>query len=110
MDKVVDSLEKAYQDIIDAATNILEEATKEDVDFIKAKQNADSSETTASSISLLEAYVGEIPINSGLKIFNEKLASFKVACDQADELVKSAKQKITDMEKDETNQPDGRNI
>ncbi|TKY70141.1 Mediator of RNA polymerase II transcription subunit 32 [Spatholobus suberectus] len=61
MDSVVDSLDNAYKDFVDAATNVLE-----------AKENDGSNKTTT---------------DSALENFKQKWESFKVACDQAEEFV-----------------------
>nr|BBA91667.1 putative subunit of Mediator complex [Lotus japonicus] len=63
MDSVVDSLNNAYQDLVDAAANVLE-----------AKENVGALETTATDTA---------PEN-----FKQKLILFKVACDQAEEFVR----------------------
>ena len=62
MDKVVDCLDNAYQEFVAAATNVLE-----------TKASANGERTAAT--------------DAALEIFSKKWEAFKVACDQADELV-----------------------
>ncbi|RDX92670.1 Mediator of RNA polymerase II transcription subunit 32, partial [Mucuna pruriens] len=68
MDKVVNSLGSAYEDFVDAATEVLENKEKEDLD--------------------------QITTDLALENFNQKRELFKVACDQAEEFVGSIKQRI----------------
>ncbi|KAK8626979.1 hypothetical protein V6N13_134608 [Hibiscus sabdariffa] len=70
MDKVVDCLENAYQEFVTAAAAVLE------------SKSASDCERTAATDSATEN-------------FKKKWEAFKVACDQAEELVDSAKQRIT---------------
>ncbi|MBA0614080.1 hypothetical protein Godav_014413 [Gossypium davidsonii] len=70
MEKVVDCLENAYQEFVDAAAAVLE--TKASFDC----------ERTAATDAALES-------------FKKKWETFKAACDQAQELVDSVKQRIT---------------
>ncbi|KAL5560951.1 hypothetical protein UlMin_030698 [Ulmus minor] len=69
MDKIVDSLNNAYQDFVGAAANVLE--TKE----------ASAGQKTAATDAALEN-------------FKQKWELFRVACDQAEEFVESVKQRI----------------
>lgn len=69
MDKVVDSLSNAYQDFVTAAAIVLE-----------AKEDPNALKTTTRDTSL--------------ENFKKKWDLFKVACDQADEFVDSARQRI----------------
>ncbi|KAE8672796.1 Mediator of RNA polymerase II transcription subunit 32 [Hibiscus syriacus] len=69
MDKVVDCLENAYQEFVTAATTVLESKAASDDDQAAA--------------------------DAALESFKKKWEAFKAACDQADELVDSAKQRIT---------------
>ncbi|GMJ09699.1 MEDIATOR 32, mediator 2 [Hibiscus trionum] len=69
MDNIVDSLNNAYQEFVVAAATVLE--TKE------------------SSASLKTAAT-----DAALESFKQKWELFRVACDQAEELVESVKQRI----------------
>ncbi|XVF44920.1 hypothetical protein PTKIN_Ptkin02bG0161800 [Pterospermum kingtungense] len=69
MDKVVDSLENTYQEFVVAAANVLE-----------TKASANGERTTAT--------------DAALENFKKKWEAFKVACDQADELVDSVRQSL----------------
>ncbi|XP_019454170.1 PREDICTED: mediator of RNA polymerase II transcription subunit 32-like [Lupinus angustifolius] len=69
MDSVVDSINNAYQDFIAAAATVLE-----------AKESAGAVKTTAT--------------DTALENFKQKWELFRVACDQAEEFVESAKQRI----------------
>ncbi|EOX98584.1 Uncharacterized protein TCM_007303 [Theobroma cacao] len=70
MDKVVDSLNNAYQEFVSAAGDVLETTA------------SCNGETTAAADAALEN-------------FKKKWETFRAACDQADEFVDSFKQSIT---------------
>ncbi|KAJ7967347.1 Mediator of RNA polymerase II transcription subunit 32 [Quillaja saponaria] len=69
MDKIVDSLESAYNDYIAAAAIVLE-----------TKENSGGEKTATTDAALVN--------------FKQKLEQFKVACDQAEEFVESTKQRL----------------
>ncbi|KAK7257931.1 hypothetical protein RIF29_32263 [Crotalaria pallida] len=69
MDNLVDSLNKALQDFISAAAAVL-----------KSKARADANKTA--------------DVDTALENVKEKWELFKVACDKAEEFVRSAKQRI----------------
>ncbi|CAN1144010.1 Mediator of RNA polymerase II transcription subunit 32 [Linum perenne] len=69
MDEMVDSLNNAYQEFVTAAANVLE-----------TKELAGAQNTTAT--------------DNSLENFKQKWELFRVACDQAEELVESVKQRI----------------
>ncbi|XVF01445.1 hypothetical protein REPUB_Repub04eG0089900 [Reevesia pubescens] len=70
MDKVADFLENAYQELVTAFTTVVE---------TKAAANGERTAAT----------------DAALENFKQKWEAFKVACNQADELVDSVKQSIT---------------
>ncbi|MBA0799098.1 hypothetical protein Gohar_009631 [Gossypium harknessii] len=70
MEKVVDCLENAYREFVDAAAAVLE-----------TKASSDCERTAAT--------------DAALESFKKKWETFKAACDQAQELVDSVKQRIT---------------
>ncbi|KAJ7969107.1 mediator of RNA polymerase II transcription subunit 32 [Quillaja saponaria] len=69
MDNIVNSMEKAYDDYITAAAIVLE-----------TKGNSSGEKTTAT--------------DAALENFKQKWELFKVACDQAEELVETTKKRI----------------
>ncbi|KAK5838061.1 mediator of RNA polymerase II transcription subunit 32-like [Gossypium arboreum] len=69
MDNIVDSLNKAYQEFVAAAGNVLE---------TKGSSAAQKTEST----------------DTALESFKQKWETFGLACDQAEEFVESIKQRI----------------
>lgn len=69
MDNLVDSLNKAYEEFVAAAANVLE-----------AKQISEGQKTAAT--------------DAALENFKQRWELFRVACDQAEEFVESVKQRI----------------
>lgn len=69
MEKLVDSINNAYEEFVTAASNVLE-----------AKEVSGGQKTVAT--------------NAALEIVEQKWESFRVACDQAEEFVESAKKMI----------------
>ncbi|XP_068657635.1 mediator of RNA polymerase II transcription subunit 32-like [Aristolochia californica] len=69
MDSTVDALSNAYQEFVKAATGVLE-----------AKEQSGGQKTAAT--------------DAALENFKQRWELFRVACDQAEELLESAKQRI----------------
>ncbi|KAL2348801.1 hypothetical protein Fmac_002801 [Flemingia macrophylla] len=92
MDKIVDSLERAYEEFVEAGTKVLEEEKEKEASNTSIENLEDSKEYGLKEEEDDGSTSSRYP--SALENLKEKSDVFKGTCDQAEAFVTSMKQKI----------------